>query len=1169
MRFLEIHLKAFGLFDDRAPIELPDVGGPGLCVVYGPNEAGKSTALRAIEALLYGIPARSPDAFVHPYPKLRIGARLRFDDGHELGMMRRKKPKDSLYTYDDREVLRSDRLDQLVERVPQALFARFYGIDHPRLVEGSAALLADDGEVGRALFGAGLGVSNLRAVLDGLESEAAALFAPRGSKPRINATIAAYANARKEIDAASLDPKRWAEQAARVEQAEESVRVLEREIEEARREHARCERLRRSLPALVRRAESLRALEAARDVAPLSSDFAQRLEQARSDRRSADETRQRTEARIERETLEREKLDPSPALLAAREQIEDLYQRVGAYQEAIDQLPRRESALAALDQEIEALALAPRHSLDESRIIALRSAVARAGAIQRLANDRAKLDERIERAAEELAEARAERARFEPAPESEGPVGGDPTPLRTALDRALGLGAIDDRVLEGERKRSSLDQELSRLAEGLGLARDEVPTLGPTAFPSHALIDALRERFAEHARRVERAREERDACRAALREVEQARSEIASRGAVPQLEDLTARRAERDERWGRLRREVVEAETPPAAEVARSLADGFEAASVEADAVGDRLRIDAKQVAEQANLELREQRLEGDLEAALERDAELRAAGEALEAEWQGLWADRGLAVGTPEEMRDWRHAFDALCEVLTECRATEQSLARDRAEREAAISALVRGLQVADPRTAGAESAAFERLDEATAIARARLEALAASEADRRRRAEATEQADLRVAKAIRGEAQSARELDAWRLRWDEAVALLDAADRQSPDRAVERLGLMGKLLDKLSARDDLAGRVEAMHANLAGFEADLVKLAESCAIDVSGDPPGPSAQRLHRILREALRQEALRGKTEANLAEAEQELAEAKRRAAASEAAIAELCAEASVSEESEIDEALRRWQAVEASRRALRDAEAELGRVSDGRSIAELEAERHAVDPDGLVARIATLEDEIAQKSALDKRAIEELRSERDALEQMDGSARGAELAEAAESHLAVIRRESERYVQLRMAKQILEQEIDAYRQRNQDPLLTRAGDLFGKLTLGAYPRIVSEVSADGKGLYLMAVSPDGRETPVSGLSAGTRDQLFLAIRLASLEASQRRGERMPLVADDILIEFDDRRSRATLEVLGELARENQIFLFSHHLHVAEMAREFKEDAVVVEL
>jgi uncharacterized protein YhaN len=78
-------------------------------------------------------------------------------------------------------------------------------------------------------------------------------------------------------------------------------------------------------------------------------------------------------------------------------------------------------------------------------------------------------------------------------------------------------------------------------------------------------------------------------------------------------------------------------------------------------------------------------------------------------------------------------------------------------------------------------------------------------------------------------------------------------------------------------------------------------------------------------------------------------------------------------------------------------------------------------------------------------------------------------------------------------------------------------------------------------------------------VDGLSDGTRDQLYLALRLASLERYAEHNEPLPLILDDVLIHFDDDRARAALEVLGEVAASTQILFFTHHARLVELARE----------
>jgi uncharacterized protein YhaN len=74
----------------------------------------------------------------------------------------------------------------------------------------------------------------------------------------------------------------------------------------------------------------------------------------------------------------------------------------------------------------------------------------------------------------------------------------------------------------------------------------------------------------------------------------------------------------------------------------------------------------------------------------------------------------------------------------------------------------------------------------------------------------------------------------------------------------------------------------------------------------------------------------------------------------------------------------------------------------------------------------------------------------------------------------------------------------------------------------------------------------------------MSSGTRDQLYLALRLASLEKYMESAEPMPFIVDDILVHFDDERSKATLGVLAELAEKTQIILFTHHRRLVEQAQ-----------
>ena len=77
-------------------------------------------------------------------------------------------------------------------------------------------------------------------------------------------------------------------------------------------------------------------------------------------------------------------------------------------------------------------------------------------------------------------------------------------------------------------------------------------------------------------------------------------------------------------------------------------------------------------------------------------------------------------------------------------------------------------------------------------------------------------------------------------------------------------------------------------------------------------------------------------------------------------------------------------------------------------------------------------------------------------------------------------------------------------------------------------------------------------------VEAMSDGTRDQLYLALRLATIEQQLERAEPLPLIVDDLLINFDDRRAAAGFKALAEIAETTQVIFFTHHRHLVELAQ-----------
>ena len=184
---------------------------------------------------------------------------------------------------------------------------------------------------------------------------------------------------------------------------------------------------------------------------------------------------------------------------------------------------------------------------------------------------------------------------------------------------------------------------------------------------------------------------------------------------------------------------------------------------------------------------------------------------------------------------------------------------------------------------------------------------------------------------------------------------------------------------------------------------------------------------------------------------------------------------------------------------------------------------------------------------------------LRDQRQSLQDQiranDGSAAAANAYAAAEQQLALIAADTEQFLRMQISAKILEQQIETYRKKNQAPILSRAGDYFSLLTLGSFKGLRDDLSEEGKPI-LHGLRPDDIEIGIEALSDGTRDQLFLALRLAALEQQFVKSEPLPFIVDDILIGFDDNRTKACLGVLAEIALKTQVLVFTHHQRVVEL-------------
>src|SRR5271165_5340213 len=146
MKILRLDLSAFGPFTGVS-LDLAK-GSEGFHLIYGRNEAGKSSALRALRQLFFGIPGQTADDFVHSYKDLRIGARLRDGKGAEQDFIRRKANSKPLRGADDETIIEEAVLRSYLGGIDEDTFQIMFGINNATLVKGGKAIVEGGGDIG-------------------------------------------------------------------------------------------------------------------------------------------------------------------------------------------------------------------------------------------------------------------------------------------------------------------------------------------------------------------------------------------------------------------------------------------------------------------------------------------------------------------------------------------------------------------------------------------------------------------------------------------------------------------------------------------------------------------------------------------------------------------------------------------------------------------------------------------------------------------------------------------------------------------------------------------------------------------------------------------------------------------------------------------------------------
>ena len=148
---------------------------------------------------------------------------------------------------------------------------------------------------------------------------------------------------------------------------------------------------------------------------------------------------------------------------------------------------------------------------------------------------------------------------------------------------------------------------------------------------------------------------------------------------------------------------------------------------------------------------------------------------------------------------------------------------------------------------------------------------------------------------------------------------------------------------------------------------------------------------------------------------------------------------------------------------------------------------------------------------------------------------------------EDLLSQLKAGARRWTVLALAHQILNRSRSVYEEAHRPAVIEKAEHFFSEWTDGRYGRIIAPLGEDVRGIERR----DGVEIALNGLSRGTSEQLYLALRFGLVQHFvETSGEPLPIVMDDILVNFDEDRAARAARSIEELAQTCQVIYFTCH-------------------
>ncbi|QDU76964.1 hypothetical protein Pan97_40230 [Bremerella volcania] len=1127
-----------------------------LQIVYGQNEAGKSTLLQAVRELLFGFQHAKSNPFApdSTKKKMKATAQLTMASGTDLQIVRRQGNKNTLSgTYQDEEI-DDVRWKQLISGADQRLYEHVFGFSLKELATGEESL--KEANLDEALFGGGLGrLHDYKELLKSIDEETESLFKSRGQKQKINSILSDIKALETELKDSSLRPAQYEEWLTEARRCEEELTRLGCTLDKVYRKQQHLERLRKAHPLWIQRQAKQQQLAKLEAPQSFPADALEELSQTR--RQAA-----KLSAEVENLTLDLKQLEQEIAaiefntlVIESSEAIRSLLFGIKEVQGYRRDIPLRTQDRQRDQDEAETILrrIDPKLQLDQ--IAKFELTLTQRNKIQQLTKTYQKLTteigshtpevERLDREIEEIESTLAEMPQH-PA-ELIQRLQSSVDPLRQAIvQRGEMAASVRKLCADIAQRRLPIDAMAGRQ---LDFTRPLALPLEPTIHRYESELQTLAEQMRAAEASVRETSDELATKNDELRRLEQSAQLVSE-------DELHSARQKRDETWQSLRRQLLGEQELLSSDQNQTQANAFDRHLVQTDKLADQRYRHAQILADQQAIQANIHSLEERLSARKQHLTQLTTSRHEIWQAWSDEWKQVELTPKSPQEMLPWRATYLALVEVQSEIVQAEEELA----ELDRRIGETIQLLREQ-------ELVSSDESPEQAVVALESFLKRVQSEQQRRDQLENRRQLNLDNRKtAFRQNEKRQQQLSAIQAEASEILSVFDAIGGVDLETAADLIQAVENVQAKLTSAQGLQQRIADMQQGLKQFAEQVDAVVTTTGEPLADMPPEAAAQRLGTLLSEAENQRGLRKELEIKRQVRSESLESSQKELAEVEARLSQWRSQIDAESDEQLEvvsQIVREKQALE---RELAEIETQLALVRESEPLQPFQQALEALDVDGLKQELMSATSELTETKQQQETTLKQLGELGHQLRDVDQSSHAVMAQGKIESLQAELSDCLDRLGPLLIAKEMLDRAMQAFREENSGQLLSIISELIERMTEGRYTKV--EHDPDQEGGLILSGPNDLRRKP-SELSTGTREQLYLAIRLAYIRHYCAGAEPLPVLMDDILVNFDDARQIATLKVLMDFDPRIQVIMLTCHQPLVDKVRSLSESIQVTRI